>query len=211
MFYFRRMSHQKESFASFKANESAVPDDPKDVSVAGAEAEKKESLKMVIRRVGDNCYVISGLPPAESAQENNCLQSPSVETATDESQDDEMQCKFSKMLTKLINFQSAAENDDAHDAVYEPRQSSPLTDSLDGELNNFNPLATETTMENRDICCEEEKNESQVGPSSDIVVTLLNLLDYCVENEVTVSDVKAKILEEVMNLMRNNDDETGKF
>ncbi|KRY39781.1 hypothetical protein T01_4072 [Trichinella spiralis] len=205
------MSHQKKSFTSFKANESAVPDDPKDVSLAGAEAEKRESLKMVIRRVGDNCYVISGLPSAESVQENNCLQSPVVETATEEDQDDQMQCKFSKMLTKLINFQSAAENDDAHDAVYEPRRSSPLTDSLDGELNNFNPLATETTMENGDICWEGAKNESQVDPSADIIVTLLNLLDYCISSEVTVNDVRAKIIEEVMNLMRNKDGGTGKF
>ncbi|KAL1236816.1 Pyridoxine/pyridoxamine 5'-phosphate oxidase [Trichinella spiralis] len=189
------MSHQKKSFTSFKANESAVPDDPKDVSLAGAEAEKRESLKMVIRRVGDNCYVISGLPSAENVQENNCLQSPVVETATEEDQDDQMQ----------------SENDDAHDAVYEPRRSSPLTDSLDGELNNFNPLATETTMENGDICWEGAKNESQVDPSADIIVTLLNLLDYCISSEVTVNDVRAKIIEEVMNLMRNKDGGTGKF
>ncbi|KRZ87863.1 hypothetical protein T08_1476 [Trichinella sp. T8] len=196
MFYFRKMSHEKESFASFKGkDESAVPDDPKDVSEAGAEAEKKESLKMVIRRVGDNCYVISGLPQAENVQENNCFQSPVVETETEESEDDEMQ----------------SENDDAHDAVYEPPQSSPLTDSFDGELNNFNPLATETTMEERDICYEEEKDENQVDPSTDILVTLLNLLDYCVEGGVTVNDVKAKIVEEMMNLMQNKDGGTGKF
>ncbi|KRX72393.1 hypothetical protein T06_1689 [Trichinella sp. T6] len=212
MFYFRKMSHEKESFVSFKGkDEFAVPDDPKDVSEAGAEAEKKESLKMVIRRVGDNCYVISGLAQAENVQENNCFQSPVVETETEESEDDETQCKFSKMLTKLIKFQSAAENDDAHDAVYEPPQSSPLTDSFDGELNNFNPLAAETTMEERDICYEEEKDENQVDPSTDILVTLLNLLDYCVEGGVTVNDVKAKIVEEMMNLMQNKDGGTGKF
>ncbi|OUC41685.1 hypothetical protein D917_10751 [Trichinella nativa] len=66
-------------------------------------------------------------------------------------------------------------------------------------------------MEEGDICYEEEKDENQVDPSTDILVTLLNLLDYCVEGGVTVNDVKAKIVEEMMNLMQNKDGGTGKF
>ncbi|XP_003368468.1 hypothetical protein Tsp_12026 [Trichinella spiralis] len=199
------MSHQKKSFTSFKANESAVPDDPKDVSLAGAEAEKRESLKMVIRRVGDNCYVISGLPSAESVQENSTV------LKCNETANAEYLLFRLSSITSCGDRNRRTENDDAHDAVYEPRRSSPLTDSLDGELNNFNPLATETTMENGDICWEGAKNESQVDPSADIIVTLLNLLDYCISSEVTVNDVRAKIIEEVMNLMRNKDGGTGKF
>ncbi|KRY12332.1 hypothetical protein T12_14084 [Trichinella patagoniensis] len=146
--------------------------------------------KIVIRRVGNECYITQSGTPVE-----DCFQSPVVETETEESEDDVMQCKFSKMLTKLINFQSAAESDDAHDAVYEPPQSSPLTDSFDGELNNFNPLATETTMENRDVRNEREKTNRKS------ILTLLNLLRYFVNNDVTMDEIKEKILEEVSNLL----------
>ncbi|KRZ06840.1 KAT8 regulatory NSL complex subunit 3, partial [Trichinella zimbabwensis] len=202
----RKMTDQRERFTSFKEDdESVIPDDPKGIPIAGVQAENKDSLKMIIRRVGDNCYVIMGVPPAQSLHENNCFQSPVVEAISNEVEDDRIQRKFSKMLTKLINFQSIAENGDAHDTVYDPRHSSRLPALSESVFNSWNPLPSQTMMENRDIGDDEEMNESPMRCSTDTVLTLLNLLDYCVHNDVTVDDVRAKILEEVLKLLPGKD------
>ncbi|KRX90163.1 hypothetical protein T4E_9120, partial [Trichinella pseudospiralis] len=164
----RKMSDQPEGLTNFKeGDQSVIPDDPKAIPIAGAHAENKDSLKMIIRRVGDNCYVIMGVPPAQSVE------------------DDGMQ----------------PENGDAHDAVYDPRHSSRLPALSESGLNRWNPLPSETMMENRDIGDDEEMNESQMRCSTDTVLTLLNLLDYCIHNDVTMNDVCSKILEEVLNLL----------
>ncbi|KRY72368.1 hypothetical protein T4A_9040, partial [Trichinella pseudospiralis] len=182
----RKMSDQPEGLTNFKeGDQSVIPDDPKAIPIAGAQAENKDSLKMIIRRVGDNCYVIMGVPPAQSVHENNCYQSPVVEAVSDEVEDDGMQ----------------PENGDAHDAVYDPRHSSRLPALSESGLNRWNSLPSETMMENRDIGDDEEMNESQMRCSTDTVLTLLNLLDYCIHNDVTMNDVCSKILEEVLNLL----------
>ncbi|KRZ67733.1 KAT8 regulatory NSL complex subunit 3 [Trichinella papuae] len=166
------------------------------------QAEHKGKIKMLIRRVGDDCYVIQSTPPAESEPDSSCLQSPSVEAVSDEVEDEQMQCKFSKMLTKLINFQSVAENGDAHDAVYDKRRGSQSPASVS---NSSNRSPSQNMMEYKDSAGNKEMNKNPMQSNTDTILTLLNLLDYCIHNDVTMDDVRAKILEEVLKLLPGKD------
>ncbi|KRZ36596.1 hypothetical protein T4C_3958, partial [Trichinella pseudospiralis] len=200
----RKMSDQPEGLTNFKeGDQSVIPDDPKAIPIAGAQAENKDSLKMIIRRVGDNCYVIMGVPPAQSVHENSTIVINHRLWRPYQMKLKTMGCNvsFQKCSPNRLIFQCIAENGDAHDAVYDPRHSSRLPALSESGLNRWNPLPSETMMENRDIGDDEEMNESQMRCSTDTVLTLLNLLDYCIHNDVTMNDVCSKILEEVLNLL----------
>ncbi|KRZ19581.1 hypothetical protein T4B_8138 [Trichinella pseudospiralis] len=189
VFFDRIMSNEKLGNAEEKRNTPASNNLP----FRDDQAEHKGKIKMLIRRVGDDCYVIQSTLPANSAQDNNCLQSPSAEAVLDEVED------------KLKLSQRSA-NGAAHDALSNNQHSksrSPVL--LDSGSSSCKRSPSPKMMEYAESAENKEMNKNPMRENANTILTLLNLLDYCIHNDVTVNDVCSKILEDVLNLLRGKD------
>ncbi|KRX90180.1 hypothetical protein T4E_11533, partial [Trichinella pseudospiralis] len=131
--------------------------------------------------------------PFRDDQAEHCLQSPSAEAVLDEVED------------KLKLSQRSA-NGAAHDALSNNQHSksrSPVL--LDSGSSSYKRSPSPKMMEYAESAENKEMNKNPMRENANTILTLLNLLDYCIHNDVTVNDVCSKILEDVLNLLRGKD------